>query len=333
MKNKFFFFIAILFLVGGCGDSFRKERQVLRPVPYTITATSALFNKNMVEFKLDSMKHTLFISMHIKNPKYIPFPRSKKYGDTLFRTAFRFDFYSGNQLIQSEFTALRNSLKWQTDSSLNVSNLCITTDTSDLRNNPDFEIRLPYLAFHSLKKGKHTIELRVHQDVFTEELRVENPDGTHDYVRAYEHASLLNASFKFDINIPPVYKSTIYGYGLELKNDSTFSPAGMDNTIWKSSYPDIYWTVYYPENVAYCQTEYQTSTDKYRGKDAFTLYHYSADDSLGIGVYDHDNLSRDDGLGYWWGSMKFLQREPLRRISFGNVKSFDVKIKEEGVVN
>jgi hypothetical protein len=38
-------------------------------------------------------------------------------------------------------------------------------------------------------------------------------------------------------------------------------------------------------------------------------------------------------LGYWWGGMDFLKREPLRRITFGNVKTFDVKVKDEGIAN
>nr|MBA3972367.1 hypothetical protein [Bacteroidota bacterium] len=55
--------------------------------------------------------------------------------------------------------------------------------------------------------------------------------------------------------------------------------------------------------------------------------------TIGFAVYDHDNLSRDDGLGYWHGSLQGLSSKPMNSITFGNVGSFDVIIKKKGIVN
>ena len=107
----------------------------------------------------------------------------------------------------------------------------------------------------------------------------------------------------------------------------------MDNTLWNSSYPDIYWTMLYPKNKPYARTPYETSTDQYVAHDTFKLYHYYPNDSIGFAVYDHDNLSRDDGLGYWHGSMKSLADTSAGKIAFGNVGSFNVLVQKKGIVN
>ena len=107
----------------------------------------------------------------------------------------------------------------------------------------------------------------------------------------------------------------------------------LDQSPIESSYPDIYWSIYYPVDHFYTKTNYETSTDKYKGHDTIDLYHYYQNDSINIGVYDHDDLSRDDGLGWWTGELKRLSAHPINRITFGNVKLFDVKVENKGIVN
>jgi len=91
--------------------------------------------------------------------------------------------------------------------------------------------------------------------------------------------------------------------------------------------------IYYPTEQYYAKTLYENSTDKYTAYDTFNLYHYYAEDSIGIGVFDHDDLSRDDGLGMWKGPLSRLEKYKVNRIGFGNVKSFDVKVEKKGLVN
>lgn len=265
--------------------------------------------------------------------KDLPYPKGEKDHDTLNQTAFVFDFYCDGKIILSDYKKYKRTERWQVDSSEKASQLSIVSDTMHLSypNNITFEI--PFHAFHNLKHGKQTIELRVWQNTFKgvahEVLTKENRYNYSNYATK----CLLEAKIKFDMIVPAIYKSEVYGYGLQLKNDSTFTPAGMDNTIWNSSYPDIYWTLYYPTDDFYAQTEYQKSTDAYTSSDTFELYHYYLNDSIGIGVYDHDDLSRDDGLGYWTGSLDFLRREPRRRFTFGNVAWFDMKVGKARMVN
>ena len=192
-------------------------------------------------------------------------------------------------------------------------------------------MQIPFYAFHSLKRGKQTIELIISQTIFTNDSYSKDSSGNH--YRLYELKPLLNTKIKFEINVPPIYKSIIYGQGLELRNDSASSPLGMDNTLWNSSYPDIYWTINYPKNMYYAQTPFEPSTDKYVAHDTFNLYHYYLNDSVGFGVYDHDWLSSDDWMGSWWGSLNDLEKRDYKRLKFDNIHHFDLKVVDAGEVN
>lgn len=301
------------------------------PVTYSIVSRSALFTDKHISFTLDSMSSTLYIHLSINELKHSLFPVSKQFKDTLFKTVFNFDFYSNGKLITSDYKNLHNT-GWERDTSATGDFLSISTDTMRMNQPQSISIQVPFYAFHNLKRGKQTIELSMWQNLFTEEVeKVKN--GRSEYVHVYETKPLLNARIKFELEIPAIYKSIVYGYGLELRNDSTFSPAGMDHTLWNSSYPDIYWMLYYPTNMFYSQTPYEKSTDRYVAHDTFNLYHYYANDSIGIGVFDHDGLSDDDGMGFWTGTLERLSKHPVNRISFGYVKSFDVKVEKKGMVN
>ncbi|MDQ3046806.1 MAG: hypothetical protein M3R27_04595 [Bacteroidota bacterium] len=325
--------VSTALLFSGCLSSGTAKRKGLEPVPYAVKERSNLFNEKNIAFSIDSLDKQLYIKLTIKSLKNFPFPVNTKYKDTLCKTAFRFDFYNNNKDIPSEYPALLNTMEWQQDTTERAGFLSISTDTIDLRTTNELKVRIPLYAFHALKSGKQTIELRMGQTVFTNEKRFLKSDGSSEFVHICECKELLNARVTFDINVPVIYKSMIYGEGLVLKNDSTFSAAGMDNTIWKSSYPDIYWTLFFPKDHYYAQTNFETSTDKYVGKDTFNLYHYSSNDTIGFGVYDHDNLSRDDGLGAWYGGLGGISKNKSRHLSFGNVAHFDFRIRQLGKIN
>jgi len=331
MKLRYCYLSIVIICLAACGNPRGDETLFSKPVPYSVVSRSALFNDKHISFTLDSLSSTLYINLNLKDLQKFPFPVSKRSGDTLFKTVFNFDLYCNGKLIGSDYKNLHNPSR-ENDTTGNALNLSLSTDTINLKQATSISFQIPFYAFHTLKKGKQTIELNMSQSVFTDEVRIET-DTSADYVHVYENRPLLNARVKFDLNIPPVYKSIVYGYGLELRNDSAFSPAGMDNTIWKSSYPDIYWMLYYPTTAFYTQTFYETSTASYVGHDTFNLYHYYLNDSIGIGVYDHDNLSKDDGLGSWTGALQKLAGRPLNRLTFGYVKAFDVKVESKGLVN
>ena len=313
MKQTLFLFFLLAACFCGCGPehSYTSDGPRSNPVAYSIVNRSALFTDKHITFTLDSMSSTLYINLSINELKHSLFPVNKEYKDTLFKTVFNFDFYNNGKLITSDYKNLHNP-GWEKDTSAAGNFLGISTDTMRMNQPQSISIQVPFYAFHNLEKGKQTIEMSMWQNLFTDE--VENSKS--EYVHIYETKPLLNARIKFELDIPPIYKSIVYGYGLELRNDSAFSPAGMDHTLWNSSYPDIYWMLYYPTNTFYTQTPYEKSTD-----------------SIGIGVFDHDGLSDDDGMGYWTGTLERLSKHPLNRIHFGYVKSFDVKVERKGVVN
>ncbi len=317
-------FICCLF---SCLNVHYKHKPIPQPVTYTTINHSAFFNDKNILLTIDSVDHLVYFTLNIKGFKKFPFPINPQYKDTLTNTSFIFDFYYQGKPLLTDYIPLQNSA-WETDSSRNIDHLSIYSDTTDLKSSGPINFQIPMYAFHNLKKGKQNIELNISQNVFTDDV-----EGGNESVHLRENKALLNARIKFDLNIPPVYKSIVYGYGLELRNDSAFSPAGMDNTLWNSSYPDIYWMIYYPTDTYYTKTVYEKSTDRYTAHDTFNLYHYYVNDSIGIGVYDHDYLSSDDGLGYWTGPLSRLSRHAVNRIKFGDVKFFDVKVQEKGVVN
>jgi hypothetical protein len=332
LKILIFLFLITTIFAGCRNQRSTEEKPTLRPMHYKVGQRSQLFNEKNISFTLDSGGNTLYINLAIKALKHFPFPINKQFHDTLFKTVFNFSMGVNGVVINSEYNSLKNR-GWGKDTNARMQQLVFASDTIDLRSANEISFEVPMYVFHQLKKGNQKIGLKMSQSLFTDELHVVRPDSSMDYEHLYATKPLLSGSVIFDMNVPPIYKSIVYGYGLELRNDSTFSPAGMDNTIWKSSYPDIYWSIYYPVNSFYTKTDYETSTDKYVAHDTFNVYHYYADDSIGLGVYDHDNLSRDDIMGYWTGPLEKLEKAPISRIAFGDIKWFDVKVVEKGIVN
>lgn len=332
MKLKSFLIFLFAISIIACNRNTYYEYIDPIPIGFKTLTKSSFFKDDYITLTVDSLDNTLYFSLSIKANNNIPYPINTTYKDTLTRTAFNFDFYYNNQLLTSDYKSINNTLRWKTDTTETKNKLCVISDTTDFEDGNSISFKMPLHAFHNLKSGKRNIRIKVYQTLFTDECYVKT-DSTSRYQHLYADKKLFETEIEFDITVPKIYKSKLIGFGLELKNDSTFSPSGMDNTIWNSSYPDIYWAVFYPKTVLYAQTEYQKSTDRYEGKDTFTLYHYTPHDTVGIGVYDHDNLSRDDGLGYWTGSINYLERKLPRRISFDAIKWMDLKLIREGVVN
>jgi hypothetical protein len=333
-KSKFVLLFVLTLLIYSCVNRvFDPPTRLPQPIKYSVLQKCSFFNEKNITFSVDSFDNMLRVDLTISALKNCPFPINKLYNDTLSKAAFNFDFYNNGKIIQTDYCQIKNTLRWFTDTSSTALNLSVLTDTVDLKMDNPINIQIPFYAFHNLKKGKQTIELRISQNVFCNEAKKVGKNNSYEYVHLCEIKPLLNATIKFDVNFPPIYKAIIYGQGLTLQNDSAWSPAGMDNTIWNSSYPDIYWSIFYPKNTFYAQTPYERSTDKYIAHDTFNLYHYNLNDSIGFGVYDHDDLSRDDGMGFWYGSLKDLTKNEYKRLRFDHIHSFDLKVKETGVVN
>jgi hypothetical protein len=63
----------------------------------------------------------------------------------------------------------------------------------------------------------------------------------------------------------------------------------------------------------------------------YSIYHPKI--NLKIGVYDRDDLSRDDFLGDWFGSIKELESDSIKTLHFDNLKWFKIKAKQQGCIN
>ncbi len=334
--------IITLLLFSRCVRVFEKERVEVKPIKLSFSGRSALFNEDNFDLRIDSLNNQLCVRLIGKETlKKFPFPKDKN-GEDLTGTAFTFELYYNNKPLactidQSSKAGCNTYFRYSKWLSKTITYL---SDTIDLKSAPMISFEIPFYALHQLKRGPKEIELRGRQTLFcsantyrkafTDSSR---KDTTWKDVRNYSKTSLLSFSAKFKIQMPSICRSTLYGQGIELRNDSVYSPAGMDNTIWNSSYPDIYWTIDYPNREFYCSSDYQTSTAHYDIKDTFCLFHYTPNDSIYIGVWDHDNLSRDDYISYKRFSLNQFPQNKNWRFAFQNIKTFGLKVTREGIIN
>jgi hypothetical protein len=340
MKKHSLIFIFLISLAFSSCFRFGKEKKQ-EPIPFTLSNTSELFDEKYFELRIDSADHYLNIRLEPKKQiSGFPFPKDKD-GCRLSSTAFTFSLcVNGHSIGSAGLPAHTGNYNYFGYNQWVQDDLVYTTDTFDLMRSRPFEFKVPLYAFNKLKRGKNTVELFCRQDIFCSpstfsKLQIDpiKKDSSYRSIRNYSRSSLIAFTAKFDINVPQIFKTTIYGYGIELRNDSLYSPAGMDNTIWNSSYPDVYWTISFPKDEFYCSSDFQKSTGYYDLKDTFYLYHYTPDDSITIGVWDHDNLSRDDYIAYQRFSLSQFPQQKVVKVPFGNIKAFELKVVRDFAVN
>ena len=330
--------VAQLFV--SCLPSFNRERKP-QPVEFIISENSPITKEDYFKLTIDSLNNYLYIKLKTTEAlSDFQFPKDKN-GNPLTGTAFDFVFSHNGKTIEGACLCNPNSNSTYFGYNKWLSNtISYSSDTLDLKEKQTIEFKIPLYAFHKLKVGQQELELHCSQTVFCSGTKfgfavidTAYGDTSTKYIRNYVLASLLSFKAKFKINIPPIFKTKLYGYGIELRNDSVYSPTGMDNTIWNSSYPDVYWTINFPSEDFYCSSNYQKSTAHYELKDTFYLYHYTPNDSIAIGVWDHDNLSRDDYISFASFSVNQFQQNKVARFAFQNIKNFELKAVREGFIN
>lgn len=305
---------------------------------------SPLYKENFFKIKIDTFYNELKIRFSVSEEMArFNFLKSAE-GDTLSLTSFSFTLLKNSIPIQNP-VLLRESKNGYNSYANGLSGPVISaTDTFDMRSSFGYDefFNIPLCAFNTLKSGANDLELIGSQNIFCSNYKRSKTDfnvdpETHDTTfRNYRNitkAVLFSFKIRFRINIPPIYKTTLYGYGITLRNDSIYSPAGMDNTLWKSSYPDIYWSISCPSDKFYCNSDYQTSTDHYNALDTFHLFYYSPADSITINVFDHDGLSRDDYISWQKFNWNQFPNNRLCKMSYGNIKLLELKAKHEGIIN
>jgi hypothetical protein len=326
-------FVTLVFI--SCRSFFRDTIREPETIPFKFTGKTNLFNDSYFNLEMDSLNNYITIKLRGRNElQKFPFPKDKN-GKALTATAFSFVFFENKKPIESDnltkYRSKTNQYSYFGYTNWLTKNILYNTDTIDLSKGVFIEFKIPLFAFHKLKAGEHELEMRCSQNLFCSESKYQ--DSSSNYKRNYAKTSLLAFSIKFKIKVPPIFKTTLYGLGIELRNDSVFSPAGMDNTIWNSSYPDVYWTISYPNEDFYCSSDYKKSTDFYDIKDTFCLYHYTPNDSIALGVWDHDNLSRDDYISYKKFSLNQFPQNKNYKFKFQNIKCFELRMMKEVAVN
>ncbi len=295
----------------------------------------------MMELTIDTLDNFLNLTLSFDKNEIgkFPFPKLKNVV-ALNGTAFNFALYADGKLVEGAGLPLcKDSRSYFGYEKWLGNTFSFNSDTIDLHEGSNIYFTIPFYAFGKLRAGEHVFELKVSQNMFCSEpkfrkLHVDSfGDSTYHDTRNFVKAGLISCVAKFKLILPKIFKTTLFCQSIELRNDSVYSPVGMDNTIWNSSYPDVYWTIDFPNNEFYCRSDYQKSTSLYDIKDTFYLYHYTPNDSIYIGVWDHDDLSRDDYISYERFSLKKFGNNTVTKFSFDNIKEFRLKVSRQGYIN
>ncbi len=172
-------------------------------------------------------------------------------------------------------------------------------------------IEIPLYALKDYPAGlKVQLNLRLWQDVFVgEEIWTKKKQDGDDMDYLYRDTlkkELIDNVYSFNITVPEIYKTQFVCDSIKLQNDSAWNPYGSDNTIWKSSLPDIYFCVsdgFWNEQM---RSHTEKSSFSFDSPDTLNYYHYTNDAVFRIEVLDHDNLSRDEVLGALKGQLSAL---------------------------
>jgi len=150
--------------------------------------------------------------------------------------------------------------------------------------------------------------------------------------------SSIKARWEVLLEMPEIYKITIYTAGIYLQNDKNFSPVGMDFSF-REGLPDIYWTIFSNARDKndfsnyYWRSNEATYAYNYTDSDTVVLYSTSPDEKIILGVYDRDDFSHDDFIGDWFGKISDLYLPDYKVLKFNHVDKFYIKATLNGCIN
>jgi len=337
MKYLLFTACLCIGLLSSCSlPSGKEEALVPKPVSYVYLDSSFAFRSYEAYLRLDSADRMLRIELGTDLRNKAQFAVLGK--DTLTETAFLVEVFADGKPLLSCFRE-KDYYDHVGDMQQEPDTLRFHSDTVDLSIPQQFYFHIPFYAFHRLRHGAHRIEVRVSQTVFRSD---EHEIVLYDSLRKekysrYEHfraeRKLVYATAAFRLTVPALYHANLYMNRIVIRNDSVYSALSADNTLWKSPLPDVYWKLKYPESNTYHASVYEKSTIEYTRPDTVTLYYYNGADSLSFMVYDHDNLSKDDFLGYGTFCIKDLMQHRSFDSYFGYVKLFSLRAAYKGPAN
>lgn len=345
------FFVALLLLFNSCVDNNYHEqndeksqeeimKEMYKNVTVPLTETGSVMAKKQISFasvNLDEMQIKFEFNIKAFEKNEIPVSATKQ--DTFSESIFFVEYYFNNQPIKVDpemlenFYAFNSTYKLMSDSSLKFK-----SDPIKLKYQNKTSISIPIYLLKNYKADETgAITIKVWQDYFLANEKMITQKimnvPVNKYVRDTLHKTLISAEYNFAFTMPVVYKSEIICDSIILQNDKNWSPAGSDNTLWKSTYPDIYFSIANLYGQRESSSVVEHSTDTFTYGDSLSLYHYKTNESFYIDVWDHDNLSKDDLLGEWEGSLAKFENNKTYVLKFGHIAKFYFRKRTLGKLN
>ncbi len=324
---KLFFLVSIIFF-SSCIDEWDKFLDT-KQLNYKIIDASDNF-KDYSKIHIEQYKNTITIKLHIKALIKSPKSSSKKDKLSVYKR-FKFNLYDENNNKITIDPAFNDNLTGS--NIIKHTNLNFTSKDYNIVKTNDIELSIPLIYFYKLRHGKHKIKLRITTDNETIIDKFKN-DQTNQNIN-------LNfwGNIEFELNVPEIYKTTVCNDSIILQNDKDFSPVGMDFSF-KSGLPDIYWQIVYnldENNYEKINSNHEANyAVMYVYKDTLSFLHFKKPKELQIKVIDRDDLSPDDIIGVWNGSVNNLKssNNDYTTLKFNHIDKFKIKVlKENEIVN
>ncbi|MDP2387551.1 MAG: hypothetical protein Q8M29_14335 [Bacteroidota bacterium] len=271
-------------------------------------------------------------------PKFI-IPISADKQDTFLNTRYNLSFACNSQPLKVVMNPekhrwfYRNGFGTEADSLLDH-----TTNINKLNRDKYIEVRFPLFALSRFPANKSiTIDVHVWQDCFLSEEKqrkeVINQISFNAYYRDTLKVKLIDNVYSFKVTVPEIYKTDIICDSIVLQNDAEWNPAGSDHTLWKSTYPDIYFSIHDLYDNIQGSSTVEKSTAKFTIGDTIPYYHYKERETFYINVYDFDMLSKNDILGWQKTNLSKFKEAQNYCLKFGHVNQFCFRKKYFGKIN
>jgi len=266
-------------------------------------------------------------------------PVSSATRDTCTNTCFNLEFFYNNQPLQVELNPLKHRWVYRNGFvTKNNNSLDHTTSIKGLNKDRYIEVEVPLFAFSKFPANKQiTIDVHVWQDYFLSEEKLkkitENGFEREVYYRDTLKTKLIDNTYSFTLTVPAIYKSDIICDSIVLQNDSIWNPYGSDNTLWKSTLPDIYFAIHDLYNNIQGSSAVEKSTAKFTVGDTVPYYHYVEKEPFYINVYDFDMLSKNDLLGWKKEKIDKFSNNKNYCLKFGHVDQFCFRRRYFGKIN
>ena len=259
--------------------------------------------------------------------------------DTLSSTVFNIEFTFNNQPVPIKYSKqkhkwlYRNGFETQADSVLKFS-----SGEKNLNIDQQIYVAIPMYVFENFKAGQQiSLQARVWQDYFMSERKEENNLTNNikhlNYYKDTLKTTLFDHTYEFALTIPEIYKTELICDSIILQNDTAWSPYGSDNTFFKSSLPDIYFSLSDFNGSLQSSSHVEKSSAKFTTADTLSFYHYKENEPFYVSVYDFDLLTKNDLLAEWKGKLNAMTNNKKYKVKFGHVAGMYIRKHSFGKIN